>query len=359
MSLAEFCVRRPAFTTMLIMSLVVTGLFSFRDLSVDLLPKADPATVSVTVRLPGASPDEMSTSVAEPLEQALSSIAGDRPDRVAARRRHRPDHGPVRARARHQRGGAGRAREGRRGDRPAAAAGRAAGHRQGRSRTRTPIFSFALGGPLRLRALTEIADKQIRRALETVDGVGEVTISGGRAREVHVEPRHREADAHGLTVDQVRDAIVAENVEVPGGRIDQGDAEVMLRTPGRLERVERVQPDRRREPREARRSASPDVADGARTREEEARTAAFLDGQRAVVMDVRRQSGQNTIQVIEDVKAGARRAPPRAAAGSEDGLYARRLAVHLRVDRLARGAPDPRQPARQPGHHAVHPEHPA
>ena len=76
MSLADFCVRRPAFTTVLVMSLVVTGLFSFRDLSVDLLPKADPATVTVAVALPGASPDEMSSSVAEPLEQALSGIAG-------------------------------------------------------------------------------------------------------------------------------------------------------------------------------------------------------------------------------------------------------------------------------------------
>ena len=76
MSLAEFCVRRPAFTTVLVLSLVVTGVFSFRDLSVDLLPKADPATVTVNVRLPGASPDEISTSVAEPLEQALSGVAG-------------------------------------------------------------------------------------------------------------------------------------------------------------------------------------------------------------------------------------------------------------------------------------------
>ena len=76
MTLAEFCVRRPAFTTVLIMALVVTGTFSFRDLNVDLLPKADPATVTVSVRPPGASPDEMSSSIAEPLEQALAGVAG-------------------------------------------------------------------------------------------------------------------------------------------------------------------------------------------------------------------------------------------------------------------------------------------
>ena len=76
MSIADFCVRRPAFTTMLVMMFVVAGLFSFRQLSVDLLPKADPATVAVSLTLPGASPDELNSAVVEPAEQALSSIAG-------------------------------------------------------------------------------------------------------------------------------------------------------------------------------------------------------------------------------------------------------------------------------------------
>src|SRR3954462_14163360 len=76
MSIAEFCVKRPVFTSMLVALLVVTGVFSFRDLSVDLLPKADPAVVQVMINLPGASPDELNSAVAEPTEQSLSSIAG-------------------------------------------------------------------------------------------------------------------------------------------------------------------------------------------------------------------------------------------------------------------------------------------
>src|SRR5438270_3654626 len=74
--LSELCVRRPVFATMLVMSLVVLGIFSFRDLGVDLFPRADPATVNVQLRLPGASPDEMATSVVEPIEETLSSISG-------------------------------------------------------------------------------------------------------------------------------------------------------------------------------------------------------------------------------------------------------------------------------------------
>src|SRR5438105_2178461 len=76
MSLSELCVRRPVFATMLVMSLVVLGIFSFFGLGVDLFPKADPATVTVNLKLPGAEPDEMTPAVVMPMENALSGIAG-------------------------------------------------------------------------------------------------------------------------------------------------------------------------------------------------------------------------------------------------------------------------------------------
>ena len=299
MRFAEFCVKRPAFTTVLIMALVVTGLFSFRDLSVDLLPKADPATVSVLVKLPGASPDEMSSSVAEPLEQALSGVSGV--DQIESRL----GVGTARITIRFvlERDINEAAQDVR--EKVAGAIGALPPQVQPPVIAKVdpeaqPIFTIALGGPYDLRLLTEIADKRIRRALEAVNGVGEVTVAGGRAREVHVVLDVEKLASHGLGAGQVRNAIVADNVEVPGGRIDQGDAEVMLRTPGRFERVEQfaqivVDTQQGTPIRVA------DVATVSDT-EEEARTSAFLDGQRAVVVDVRRQSGQNTIRVIEDVK---------------------------------------------------------
>src|ERR1043165_8668384 len=81
--LAELCVKRPVFATMLVMSLVVLGIFSFRDLGVDLFPRADPATVNVRLSLPGASPDELVSSVIEPMEQAISGVSGI--DEISAR----------------------------------------------------------------------------------------------------------------------------------------------------------------------------------------------------------------------------------------------------------------------------------
>ncbi|MPY90293.1 MAG: AcrB/AcrD/AcrF family protein, partial [Luteitalea sp.] len=299
MSLAEFCVRRPAFTTVLIMSLVVTGVFSFRDLSVDLLPQADPATVSVNVQLPGASPDEMSSSVAEPLEQALSGIAGV--DEIASRLGVGSARITVRfVLERDINEAAQDVREkvaGALGSLPPQVEPPVIAKADPEAQ---PIFTIAVGGPYDLRTLTEVADKRVRRALEAVNGVGEVTVAGGRAREIHIDLDIEKLSAIGLSAAQVREAIASNNVEIPGGRIDQGDAEVMLRTPGRFDRVEEfaqivVTTEGGTPIRVA------DIAEVKDT-EEEPRTSAFLDGQRAVVIDVRRQSGQNTIRVIEDIR---------------------------------------------------------
>jgi hydrophobe/amphiphile efflux-1 (HAE1) family protein len=311
MSIADFCVRRPVFTTMLVMLFVVTGIFSFRQLSVDLLPKADPATVAVTLNLPGASPEEISSAVVEPTEQALSSISGI--DEMQASIRE----GSARVTIKFvlERDIDDAAQDVR--EKVAQAIRNLPPELQPPVITKVdpdadPIVSFALSGPLPLRAITEIADKQIRRAIETVDGVGEVTISGGRARQIRVVLDIEKLNAHSLTVDTVRDAIVAENVEIPGGYVEQGDVELTLRTPGRLESSEQFAnivvasagptPIRLR-----------DVASVEDTTEDP-RTAAFFDGQRTIVMDVRRQSGMNTVQVAEAVRKkldGLRRLLPQ------------------------------------------------
>src|SRR5438094_2948913 len=299
MSLAEFCVRRPVFTTMLVMLFVVTGIFSFRDLSVDLLPKADPATVSVTLTLPGASADELNSAVVEPTEEALSSISGI--DEMTAQLREGVAKITIKfVLERDINDAAQDVRE---------KTSQAMKDLPPELRPPViakvdpdddPILSFALSGPLSLRALTEIADKQIRRGIETVDGVGEVDISGGQMREVHIVLDIEKLNAHGLTVDALRDAIVKENVEIPGGRIQQGDAELTLRTLGRVESVDQfsniVVASANGTPIRVRDVATVEDAT------EEVRTAAFFDGQRTVVMDVRRQSGQNTVQVAEGVK---------------------------------------------------------
>ncbi|MFN8062112.1 MAG: efflux RND transporter permease subunit [Vicinamibacterales bacterium] len=299
MSLSELCVRRPVFATMLVATLVVLGIFSFRDLGVDLFPKADPATVTVIAKLPGASPDEMNTAVVEPIEETLSSISGI--DELSAR----ITEGTAMITCRFVL------------ERDINDAAQDVREKVARAMRNLPpqveppivqkvdpdaeaVITIVASGDMSLRALTEIVDKQVKRQLETVDGVGEVSLAGGRAREIQLVLDINKLNAHNLSVQQVRDAIQQENVEVPGGTLEQGKSEVLLRTLGRIDAADQFgnivvstvdgTPVR-----------VSDVADVQDTTEE-ARTAAWMDGTEAVVLDIRRQSGQNTVKVIEAVK---------------------------------------------------------
>src|SRR4029453_14341940 len=206
--LSELCVRRPVFATMLVSSLVVLGLFSFRDLGVDLFPKADPATINVSLRLPGAAPDEMTSAVIMPMENALSGIAGI--DQMSATV-SAGGSATITARVRPERDlddAANSVREKVAGAMRRVPPEVLAPVIQKQDPDADPIMTLVLSGKsASLRALTEIADKQVKRALESVDGVGAVTISGERPREIHVIVDVQKLNAHGLSIDQDRAAI--------------------------------------------------------------------------------------------------------------------------------------------------------
>jgi HAE1 family hydrophobic/amphiphilic exporter-1 len=286
---------------MLVMSLVVLGIFSFRDLGVDLFPKADPATVNVTVMLPGASPQEMATAVVEPLEEALSSISGI--DEMASQRisEGRAQITVKFVLERDINDAANDVRE------KVSGAIRALPPQilppviQKVDPDSDPIMAVVLSSDtMSLRTLTEIADKQVKRAIEAVNGVGQVDLGGGRAREIHIVVDVEKLNSYNLTIEHVKNAVTAENVEIPGGTIEQGKAEILLRTLGRVDAAEEFNhiiianlngtPIR--------------VSDigYAEDTTERPRQAVWLDGVQAVMLDVRRATGENTIAVVEGVK---------------------------------------------------------
>ncbi|HKC87613.1 MAG TPA: efflux RND transporter permease subunit, partial [Blastocatellia bacterium] len=300
MTLAEICVKRPVFSVMLIGFLVVLGIFSFRDLGVDLFPKADPATVFVSVRLPGAQPEEMVTQVVLPIEEALSTISGidelrgrttegtttitvqfvlerniedaaqDVREKVAGAMRQLPPNviPPVIQKA---------------------------------DPDSEPVMTVAVASDRSLRETTEIADKQIRRILETVDGVGEVSMSGGRARQIRIYVDAEKLSAYGVAINEVESAVHNENVESPGGRIIRGESEMGVRTMGRIDASSQFSdiivknvagsPIRLRD--------IGKVEDDV----EEPRTFASIERKPAVLLDIRRQSGTNTVKIIDAIRA--------------------------------------------------------
>jgi hydrophobe/amphiphile efflux-1 (HAE1) family protein len=299
--LSELCVRRPVFATMLVMSLVVLGIFSFRDLGVDLFPRADPATVNVRLSLPGASPDEISSSVIEPMEQAISGVSGI--DEISARISE--GNGNITVRFVLERDLDEAVSDVR--EKVAGAIKAVPPELLPPVITKVdpdadPVMSLMVSSDaMSLRTLTEIADKQVSRSIQTVNGVGQVTIAGSRAREIHIVVDIEKLNSYGLSIVQVRDAVIAENVEIPGGAVEQGKGQLLLRTMGRIDATEDFN-----NVVVATKNGTPiRVSDlGYAEDSFERPTSSVWSGDKpAVLLDIRRAMGENTVAVIEGVRA--------------------------------------------------------
>ncbi|HWR50470.1 MAG TPA: efflux RND transporter permease subunit [Bryobacteraceae bacterium] len=299
MRLSEICVQRPIFAFMLISFLTVMGVFSFMDLGVDLFPRSDPATVFVRVQLPGASPEEMSTQVVMPLEEAIASVSGiDELRAIVAEGNANiivtfvleRDIGEAAEDVREKVAGAVR-------QLPPNVLPPVV---QKADPDSDAIITLALSGERPVREITEIADKQVRRALETVDGVASVSIMGGRYRQVNVFMDLDKLSAYNLTPQDVERALRSENVEAPGGRVVRGSTEVGVRTLGRVDQIPHFNdiiiksvggaPVRIRD--------IGRVEDGMA----EKRSFAYYNTKPGLVLEVRRQNGTNTVQVVAGIK---------------------------------------------------------
>src|SRR6478752_6096788 len=299
--LSELCVRRPVFATMLVMSLVVLGIVSFRDLGVDLFPRADPATVNVTLSLPGASPDEISSSVVEPMEQAISGASGI--DEISARISEGKGNITVRfVLERDLNDAVNHVRE-----KVAAEIKSVPPELLPPVITKVdpdadPVMSLMVSsGTMSLRTLTELADKQISRSIQTVNGVGQVTIAGSRAREIHIVVDIQKLNSYGLSITQVRDAVIAENVEIPGGAIEQGKGQLLLRTLGRIDASE----DFNNIVIATKNGTPIRLSDlgYAEDSYERPTSSVWFGDKPAIQLDIRRAMGENTVAVIEGVRA--------------------------------------------------------
>jgi HAE1 family hydrophobic/amphiphilic exporter-1 len=298
--LAEICIRRPVFATMIVLSLVVVGAAGFFKLGVDRFPSVDLPTVSVRTNLPGAAPEEVEALVSQPIEDVINTVDGiselrsvsgqgtsiviatfkldrnlesaaqDVRDRVATLGRQLPEDAtpPV---------------------------------VQKFDNDSTPVLTLSLTADRSIRELTELADKTVRVQLERVGGVGEVRVVGGLDRAINVWVDAERLAAYQLPISTIRQALTRQNADVPGGNVTTGKEELTLRTLGRFT-----------DPRQfddlviANVNGAPvrlrdvgHVEDGTK----EQRSLSRLNGVPTVTLDIRRQSGANTVEVIEGIKA--------------------------------------------------------
>jgi hydrophobic/amphiphilic exporter-1 (mainly G- bacteria), HAE1 family len=297
--LAALCVRRPVFASVLILSLTVVGLFSFTRLGIDQFPVVDLPTILVTTRLPGAAPEQVESEVTDKIEEAVNTISGidtltstssegvslvvvsfqleknadvatqevrDKVNRVL----------PLLPRTITQ---------------PTV---------EKRDPDAQPVLTIALTADKPLRDITEYADKVLRRRLESADGVGQVLVLGGRRRQVNVWLDSERLRGQGLTVTDVSRALQAQNSDVPGGRIEQGAQAITMRTRGRVESPAEFGEIVVREV-----GGHPMlVRDVARIEDGMADpgTLASVNGDPTVLLQIRKQSGMNTVAIVNGVK---------------------------------------------------------
>jgi HAE1 family hydrophobic/amphiphilic exporter-1 len=284
---------------MLVMALVVAGLVAFPSLGIDRFPSTDLPTVNVRTNYPGAASQEVESEVSQLIEDAVSTVAGieelrsvsndgssiviitfslarnidaavqDVRDAVSAVSNRLP----------------------RNIDPPVV---------QKSDLDSSPIMSIAISGEKSASELYLLADRYVKGVIESSPGVGLVSISGVAERAIKIDIDAKRLAAYQLSIAQVRDAVARQNAEVPGGRVDEGLRERSLRTLGRVSDskdfpdlvVETVG------------NASIRLADLGEVQDatKEVRTMARLDGKPTVILSVQRQSGENTVKVIEGVK---------------------------------------------------------
>jgi len=313
MTIWDICIRRPVFTIVLVLAPIVLGISGYLRLGVDLLPNVDLPIVSVTTTLRGASVEEMESSVTKPIEEIVNTVSGIDELRSTTRE----GFSQVVIQFVLEKNGAVAAQE-----------------VDAKIRTilsqlpegtdppiidrfdldSAPIMTIAISGQRSLREISEIARKQIKEDLETLPGVGAAILVGNRPRAINVwiDP-DKLFKYENLTIEDVRQALIRENQELPGGRVDQGRRELVLRTIGRVQTPSDLEDlivaNRGGQPVRIRDVGR--VEDGS----EEPRGLSRLwkkewleeygedyVGNNAVSLIIQKQSGTNTVQVVDRVR---------------------------------------------------------
>ncbi len=298
MILADLCVRRPVFATMFVGVLLVLGWFSYLRLGVDLYPKVDAPMVMVETYLPGAAPEETEARVTKPLEEVINTVTGI--DELRSVTLEGVSRIMIEFKLDHDiNAGVQDVRDKISTILDQLPEGTKAPLVRRFDMDSLPILTFTVTGYQSMKELTEIGRHMIKEPLESVDGVGSIDIVGGREREVHILVDANRLRATGLSVQQVATALNTQNVEYPGGHMKQGLSENVLRTLGRITDV----PDfgkiivSEQQGKPVLISDVATVEDGIK----EPRSLSRWDGLNAVSLVIRKQSGTNTIEVVDHI----------------------------------------------------------
>jgi hydrophobic/amphiphilic exporter-1 (mainly G- bacteria), HAE1 family len=297
--LAEICVRRPVFATVIVLLLTVVGGFSFFTLGVDRFPKIDIPTVSVQTTNIGAAPQEIESEITDVIEGVVNTVPGIEEMRSTSQQGRSnvtisfnlekdPDLATQEVR-----------------DKVSTIINRLPETADPPVVRKSdpdsfPILVYAISAPRSAVELTTLVQNQIQERIESADGIGEVVVFGGRQREIKIYLDPERLRAYNLPVTAVSNALRAQNLELPGGRLDEGARSVTLRTLSKVGRVE----DFNHIVVATRNGYPVKISDVGRVEDGgvDPQSAASLNGVPTVSLGIRKQSGVNTVAVINGVK---------------------------------------------------------
>ncbi len=298
-ALAKLCINRPVFATMLMLSFLVAGTFTYFSLGVDRIPNVDFPTVMITTLNPGASPEEVETEITKKIEDAVNSISGlDEMSSTSSE-----GMSMVRIEFDISKSGIVAAQEVQNkinqivNDLPSSAEVPVVSKMDPDAGS---VLQIAVSANRSTRDVTLIADRLLKRKLENCEGVGQVQIQGGATREIHIVVNPERLRAYNLTITDVFNALRSQNMEMPGGSLKAGVEDFTIRTSGKI-----------KDPADfntvviASRNGYPvKVSDigYAQDSSKEPTTSVRLNGEPAVQLAVAKQSGTNTVEVVRAVK---------------------------------------------------------
>ncbi len=299
MTLSDVAIRRPVFTTMIALAMMVLGGIGYRFLGVDLFPDISFPVVVINVPYPGASPEEVEQLVTKPIEDAVASINGvdilksfsrdsfgtvvimfkmetdvkmaavDVRDKIASIRRNLPADidEPIISRV---------------------------------DPSQQAIITYTVRSNQSAYETRKIVDDLVKPALEQVPGVGSVLVQGGEVREIQINLDGSKLLALGLTPTAVTRLLAAQNLNVPAGRLDDGRTEISVRTMGQFRSVDEIAnaPLLSMNGSTIRVQDIGTVVDGF----EEKRLITRTDGVESVSLGIQKNSGENTVAVVERIK---------------------------------------------------------
>lgn len=301
MSLADISIKRPIFITCVMIVLMVVGAASFKSLSVDYFPEFEVPVVAVITAYPGAGPAEIETQISKPAEDKISTISGIK------RLTSKSLEGVSNVIVEFNQGVDSKYAEQQVRDKINLAKVNFPDDAtepliRKFDPSDQPIMVLGVSADLPPAEMYDLADQVIKPRLEQVNNVGAIDILGGRKREIHVLLDRKKLKQREISASQVVGQLSAAGVNIPSGKISQGDQETVFRALGEFDTAPQINdtivslfgnevPTR-----------ISDIATVKDTLEDE-KSRAFVNGEKSLFLTVYRQSGSNTIAVVKDIKA--------------------------------------------------------